>query len=241
MDTLAVVSFQGITGLAEDRYVNNWAIPDVVDHSPASNLQIASAIYNFYTEVTGDQVEKLETYLSPVIARDPASSMSVRLYDITGHLDGSPHGSPYYVGPDAMLANTPVAEALPSECAAVLTLEAIGRATAAVEVADGADPGTARDRPKQRRTGRVYLGPLSINAQDYTGDRPMLSPQFRADVLIAVKELNDQLFLGPASGLGVWSRADAQVLALESASMDDAFDTVRSRGESPNSRVRVTI
>lgn len=242
MDTLATLLLKGASGLADDVYVNNFAITNVPDHLPATNTAIAGALYNFITVEPTDGLAKMEDYLSPVIVRDPALGMQVKLYDITGHLDGTPHGSPYYTHGGALIGTLVTGQGLPSEVACKITLEATGRAAAAVEVADGADPDAKPDRPKARLTGGFYFGPLNDVAIEYDGDIPRVNNSLRDTARLAVKDLSDHIFLNAGgANLGVWSRKNGVIVPLEAVSVDDAFDTVRSRGEKPSLRERTAI
>jgi hypothetical protein len=119
--------------------------------------------------------------------------------------------------------------------ALAITLEAIGREDAAVEASGGAS------RPKQRRTGRVYVGPLNTIASATTGtSRPTAG--IITHFLEAVDVLNaDLISLSNGEALGVWSRSDATVRALEAVSIDNAWDTQRRRGVAATARTRNTL
>lgn len=249
MDTLATLLLSGASGLAEDKYVMTFAFTAVPDHLTATNLGLAGALYGFITNTPTGALVPMRDFLSDVIPRDPAISMQAKLYDISGHLDGSPHGSPYYVHPGALIADLVTGQGLPSEVACKITLEATGRAAAAVETGDGSDPGSALDRPKSRLTGGVFFGPLNDVAIEYegpvagvTGGIPRVSNSLRDTARLAISKMRlDAYDNAGGSQLGVWSRRNAAVVPLEAVSIDNAFDTIRSRGEKPSLRERTAL
>lgn len=82
-------------------------------------------------------------------------------------------------------------------------------------------------QPQSRRRGRVYLGPLSDNAQD-TGGRPT------STVISTSQAAATALAATPTPGVaGIWaiySPTDAQTVPVDNGWIDNEFDTVRSRG-----------
>lgn len=229
--SLAVVTLaNATTGLPEDSFVNTLTVTHGGDQ-PAVPGEISTSINGFY--------DAIGPYLSSCVSR-VAGTSTVDLFDIADHLDGSPHGSPYFSDSFAPTAATG-ADSLPWEVALAITLHGAGRSTALVEVPDdgdiaGPDPGTARDRPKQRRTGRIYVGPFHTSVLDGTGaGRPWAT--FLSDLEDAFLDLCNAIKAITGGGeLGVWSRANESVYALEAFSVDNAFDTQRRRGIAPSLR-----
>jgi hypothetical protein len=238
MPALATVTFPNVTGVVEDSVVNNFTLPFLDD--AASNPEMSdttNAIVAFYNSVASGASAAIGTYLSDALSR-AASACTIRYYDISGHLDGSPHGSPWAIA-NWTLTGASSSNQLPHEVAFCVTMEAFGRSDAAVEAPDGADSDFLIDRPKQRRTGRIYLGPLTAGASDSTASQCRPLAQFMTDVRAAMLALDNALFLAGAGGLGVWSRKDAAVMGLEAISTDDAWDTQRRRGVAATARTRV--
>lgn len=230
------------SGLADEAVSNSFSIRTTDDPSGAELIALMDQIAAFYNDTSALQVSSVGTYLSPELERDDLP-LVVRAYNITANLDGSPHGSPVDEKAYALDA-AGVATALPSEVALCVTIEGFGRSTAPVEVADGIDPGAAPDRPKQRRTGRVFIGPLATNtvAAGLNGEsRP--SSVFRLDTMIAVRALDTHIIATGVAGahLAVWSRANADMYVVEAVSVDDAWDTQRRRGVNPTARGRLAI
>lgn len=251
MPMLAVVELPSITGIPADSVTNSWAVAGPTPSNTAGAINSVVGAFNaFYNAATG--VIGIGTWISPTISR-VTNACTLRLYDLTANLgEGDLHGSPMAVSPFTLSASS-VPEPLPEEVAVVLTIEGEGRSTAAVEIVDPTpEPRSEfdsrlalKDRPKQRRTGRVFIGPLNQGAVQDVADIARPHTSMRDDILAAAVELNDNLTaINPVEGeigLGVWSRVDATVRFVEAFSMDNSFDTQRRRGNAPTSRTRVTV
>lgn len=240
MPGLAVVTMESDTGLAEDRVVNTYALQRLGEFDAIAAESAAEIIADIYRTIPARGPESFvpARWLSPNLSNANGVNR-VDVYDLTGALDGSPHGSP--VGSiDWTLPSTgTAATALPSEVALAVTLHGFGFDEAAVETADGADANSAVDRPRQRRTGKVYFGPLNTSAiatvAGTVRPEPAVATNFRRAILTA----DDRLGLEAVPvRIGVWSRSDALIYSLIAVSTDDALDTQRRRGEGPTLRVR---
>lgn len=237
---LATVTFAGVSGIPDDSVVNSFALDNFDSAaSPGDLSSMTNNLVNFYNAVPPLGAFAVGSYISDAISR-VANSAVIRYYDITGLLNGAPHGSPWAVANWTLVA-AGGANQLPAEVALCITLEAFGRSDAAVEAPDGADSDFLIDRPKQRKTGRIYLGPLSTQASDALGTPCRPTTTFMDDCLKAIKELNTQVFLDTGSALCVWSRKDANLIDLEAVSVDDAWDIQRRRGASPTGRTRIPL
>jgi hypothetical protein len=217
------VTLPGISGLAEDNVVNTFTFSDPVGILPADLDAITAALFDFYRLTAAPQVSAVSTYLGPALSR--STTVALRFYDIDGHLDGSPVGSPERTDMAAFdLLGSASATGLPSEVAVCLTLYA----------AFGSDvefgPGT---RPRARDRGRVYIGPLNQNAMTTALGRTRPEPGFVQDLAEAGARLA-RAPMGPK--LSVWSRRAGLVRPVERVSVDDAFDTQRRRGIAPTAK-----
>jgi len=234
------------SGLVKDACVNNFIIDDhghIADHG--GPLLITQEINRFYNDApAGGTGAKLCQFLGPQLSR-VTNGVQVRYYDLTGHLDGSATGSPAYqdaftLGPEDV-AGPP---ACPSEVCGVLTIRGQGWDTSPIDIPGGA-PGPAGDvRPRQRHSGRLFLGPIDTGAltTDGTTGRTTLSTYFRSTVCHAAKVLAnnwDALNLSP--DWAVWSRVAGVVIKVVAAQCDDAPDTQRRRGIAPSTRDLVTF
>lgn len=241
MGTLAVIELPLKSGLPKDKIVNTFAVAEAAFTEARANAYI-TAFSRVFTANEVTDGGTLGRRMSPGITR-AANGCAVKLYNITGHLDGSPHGSPYAVGTFTMPAALD-AVGLPEEVALVATLEAANRAGQFVEVPDDADPDLKPQRPRQRYTGRVYMGPFgsSNNEADANGmSRPsgQILPLVR-NVLVRLAQEIDAILPADECSLGVWSRADHNIRGVTDIRTDNAWDTQRRRGNSPTTVTRVS-
>lgn len=246
MGVLAQVVLPRRSGLAKDSVVNTYAIGGASSASPAGDLtDIAEAIYRIYiaspAETPGSSFSFL--YMAGCLS-NAVDGARVKLYDISAHLDGSPHGSPFMEVPFT-LDTFSSAGSLPAEVACVATLEAVGRGNQLVERPDGIDPGFAPDRPRSRYTGRVFIGPLRDSSDVMTLDvnkeariSSALSLFLRRNIRDAAQSIHA---IDPTYFLGVWSRADEAIRSIDNVAVDDAPDTQRRRGCGATTRQRTAV
>lgn len=248
MEVLATVTLASDTGLVKDSVVNNFAINSMAnDDLLGEQTAVMDALIAFYN-ATPPGVDRigssfnsgLSAFLSPVLSTT-ANACEVALYDISDHLDGSPHGSPF-IQKAFTLDSDPGGTALPSEVACVLTLEAVGRDTAPVNVPGGPAGPVGDTHPKARLTGRIYLGPLGANAITVTASVARPSNVLQDMLLAAAIQLDAAVRLTtPAADLGVWSRTNQEIVPVAFVSVDNAFDTQRRRGDSATARRRLPV
>lgn len=246
MGTLAVVELPLRSGLPKDKIVNTFAFAESNLVKGTGNLadEYATALARVYNATEPGTGVALSELMSAGLSRT-ANACAVKLYDITDHLDGSPHGSPYAIS-NFTLVGAVALTPLPEEVALCATLEAKDRSTQRVEVPDGADPDAKPDRPRQRYTGRVYIGPLVYNGSTVVQDANGMSrPGGNLDACVraVLKRLADEVDTTSAdeASLGVWSRKSAVIRGVEYIRTDNAFDTQRRRGASPTSVGRVAV
>lgn len=234
MSSLAVITLPSVTGLPKDSFVNTWALGGVGPDDTGAQLDaVTAALAAIYVGNGG--------HFSTAVSR-AANACSIKLYDITNKLDGAPHGSPYRLGFFGMPAAAAGVD-YPSEVALAMTLEGTGRAGAQVELGGNpnAVPPIKATRPKGRRTGRIFFGPLRSTVGD--GGSPVrpaaaVTAAFRASINQAADDINA---IKAINRLGVWSRSDAVIYGLANVSSDNAFDTQRRRGEASTLRTRAVV
>jgi len=177
------------------------------------------------TTLATGQVHTLSSYFAPSIDRT-SNSARINCYNITGHLDGSPHGSPvFFVNwtPSSALDSTAQAEGL----AVVVGLEAaygsdveFGPSAALPTppdiVADfgAASTHTGHTRPRARDRGKNWWGPLTTSALAYDGTnfQQVVSATCAADFQAAYgKTLVQPVLTSGTAQLGVWSRRNVSV------------------------------
>jgi hypothetical protein len=194
---------------------------------------LAAAVQAFINALSGTQTLPLAQYLGPQVDRG-ANRATWSIYDLDGHLNGSPHGSPVSSG-NWTVGAAGGGGALPSGCAACISW----RADYGADVEFGAPTGveTGRLRPRARDRNRVFLGPISqlaVNTDGATG-RCKFSPTFIADCMQAIRGL---LTVGPGPNwdLQAWSRKNASTKSVFEFSMDDRPDYQRRRSDPSSAR-----
>lgn len=239
---LARVEFPHTSGLPEDSAFMDLTIRDVadvvVDTGPLVVTQAIDGLFND-THTTGGAPHNIAEFISGAVERS-ALACKVKYYDITAHLSGTPVGSPVAVDSFTLLGSE-TNNALPREVSCVVTLRGEDWDQVAVSTPGGA-PGPEGDvRPRQRRTGRVYVGPLNTStlAND-TNHRSYVSDVCRGALLNGFFYFQTEL-VAAGYQLEVWSRKNASTYPCVRVEVDDAFDIQRRRGEDATVRLNQTL
>lgn len=242
---LVTATLLAATGKAEDSVVMDFSVrsPDAFD--PTAQLgQITTAINASFNVAPQVGTDPLSYFLSNQLSR-ATGAIQYRYYDVTGKLGLNPatgrpypHGSP--VAQDAgTLGTTSASVGLPEEVALVATLRAEGWTGAPVETADGTDYGTAIDRPKQRHTGRQFVGPLILDAVAAAAPPSRPSTELINSVGRSRRKLVEDLAVNDHD-LCVWSRQDGVMRPVVLITVDNAWDTQRRRGTDPSGQSQFT-
>lgn len=212
-DVLVRPIMQAATGLPEDAVVNDWAFRLIAGGAPSAGdlAAIAGVVGNFY-RAGAAAADRVGNYISDVINR--AVTHEIQVFSISA--GGSPIYSEAWLGPVAAALGAP----LPNEVAGVLSFH--GDLTTVVEEAGAT-------RPRARRRGRVYIGPL-IQSAITNATPPPLAPAFT----LAMRA-NATVMYDAAEAAGwrwsVWSRADDELYPVVAGWTDNAPDTQRRRGQ----------
>lgn len=208
MTVLAIQhTFQGLSGLPRDRYVNTWHV--IAATVPPTEPNLAGMVDDVKKFYEGGGATSITTYLSPWCN---GAGRTVKIYN----LDDPIPRVPIYEDVTAVALTVFSGTGYPNEVACCLSFA-------------GA---TLSGVPQGRRRGRVYIGPLNTTCGSITpvGDsRP--NPAFRTRMLDAAYQLDQQLFTHGARWC-VWSPTAQSAVAVSTMSVDDAFDTQRRRGMS---------
>lgn len=142
------VVFQGVSGLAEDRYVNNLFFRNDSPGTPFGSVadNIRTAVEDFYNTAEAGQ-NPVRAYLTSRVLR----RVELRIYDLNDAPPRQPEIREFQLGAADSSSD------LPHEVASVLSFYA--------------------GRNLKRRRGRIFIGPLNITAQRQTnlGPRPVES------------------------------------------------------------------
>lgn len=225
---LVTSTIEPAAGFANETVVNSFVVTDAGPGDAAAYAElVVPNIMEFFTTVRSGMVRAIGTYLSATLSR-AAGTHVYKAYALSGHLDGSPHGSPVFEATTNLPAAASVENA-PPQTTVVLTLRGRGAVTSSVELGDGS-------RPRTRATGRLHIGSLNVTGLDRPASgvtRP--SAEFRQDLLLAAEGLQDSLN-AEGSTWAIWSRKDTVLRAITSAEVDDSLDVLRSRKMQPTVR-----
>lgn len=210
----------------KDDVVNtfHWSSPDNL--TGAELTALGAALTSFYTAIT--------SLLSPTVAT-AANAHTHKLYTVDVGLPGAEDDD--LVGPVAQIPFTlgaGGASPIPSEVAICLSLAAVN-----IALVDEEGPGT---RPKSRYRGRVFLGPLATSTMntEATSNICRVDSGARTQIVNAAEAMMDAALANAGVTLSVYSRADNLFRPVEQFKVDNAFDTVRSRGQRANAATVLT-
>lgn len=213
-----------------DDSTNGFVFKSDTATAPPGTNALFNHVVGFYNTVNTGQTVALCSYISQVIDRT-IGHMNLTAYNITSHLDGTPHGAPVAAFSSGLLGAASGSTPLPEGCAATLSW----RADYGSDVEFG--PGT---RPRARDRNRLYLGPLNSSAitADSATHRCELTPQFITDALHAMFFLSTSVTIGADDWVWqVWSRKNADTKLPTEGWLDNRVDYQRRRSDpSPATR-----
>lgn len=223
---LARAVLPSVSGIAADESVNDLAFT-----TTSSVGVLSTAVETFFTHVYSAG-ESVGSFLSPDISR-VTSACSVEIYDIAGHLDGSPHGSPISIVPFTMSASL-ADPSLPEQVAVTLSMHAsYGLALEhgptetiptdhRAQVEGAPSTHTAKSRPRSSLRGRIFIGPLNTGAIGATVGNS------NVDLQTTLKDAAVAL-LASEPGWSVWSRRLAALNAITGGWIDADLSVIRRR------------
>lgn len=209
--------FQHVNGLSKDQYVNTWyfnrIVVGTVDYTP-----LASAVKGFYHTAIPSGGLTVAGYLGGL---SDGPNARVKIYNLDDPSSPGVPRQPVYeeqYNPTSHGAST---GNMPEECAVCLSYEAA----------------PASGVPIARRRGRVYIGPLTNNANSSTGsnDQPTVSVTFQQVLTQSAKQMAE-VALTDSWQWCLHSPTSALDPPIVRCWVDNAFDTQRRRGIKPSSR-----
>lgn len=224
---LVQATLEPAAGFSDESVVNTFAFASEVTIDAAARLDILNAVAGFYNTLHFEAAATVASYLAGTLSRD-VGGCSLKMYDITGHLDGSPAGSPIEDS-TFTLGAAATADNMPTQTAAVITTRARGALDEPVEGPGGV-------RPRQRVSGRLFVGPLNESAfVSGSSDHRRFTTAFMGSLICAAEGLQDALVDGDYAWC-VWSRTNADMIPIVRAECDDSPDVLRSRKINPTQR-----
>jgi hypothetical protein len=209
------------SGLPADAVINDFAFQKSSALTAGDWTTMFDLVDDFYnvTQASGASVGQ---HISNQI--DRGATHELQGYVITAPPIGSPAATINWLGP----VTNGGATGLPTEVAGVLSFHA--DLTGIAEEAGAT-------RPRARRRGRVYIGPLIAGAVDN-----VTPPYFLKESTFLATLRQAAVALETASGAAglpwsVWSRSDATLRPVVGGWTDNAPDTQRRRGAAASTRV----
>jgi len=193
-------AWQGVSGLAEDQFVNSF-------HFIKSGLlgpdyeNVEEMLYNFYT---GEDFSETPSIANFMTTSNINGDYTLKVYD----LEQEKPRTPVYVSSGAISPGG--ADSLPTECAAVLSFQRT------VESGEN----------QKRRRNRVYLGPWAVTAND----DGMLKGELVERLLFQARELLNSSINSVTWKWNVYSPTDDDAGVVWTGWVDNAWDTQRRRG-----------
>lgn len=216
-DLLIRTVMTSFTGLVEDQVVNDFALRSV-GISDAAAIAAADAMMQEFWREDDSAGNSVGEYISNFVDRGATHEIQVYRIQADGSLD-SPIGTSAWLGPKAALSTSGQA----TEVQGVLSFHAD---------LSGVLEESGATRPRARRRGRLYIGPLNNQAIDETTPPYFLSDEFR----FCLQSAGSRLISLYGGGWSVWSRADGTLRSVVGGWTDNAPDTQRRRGVTSTSR-----
>lgn len=207
------VTLTNVNSIPADASINVWHFKsnsvDRIDDAVALQL----ALGDFYSDIGG------------IFGASMNGDIDTKVYDLA---DSSPR-VPISTGTGTFSPG--IGTSLPAEVAICLSYAAL--------LESGGIPG--------RRRGRIFLGPLDAGVVAETGGRAYFDASFAASVTTAAETLMNaggtdwgwSVFSPTGAGAEPWSPTELSdnTFVVMSGFVDNAFDTMRSRGVAPTNRV----
>jgi hypothetical protein len=212
------------SGLPEDVIVNDFAVHLPALSPDASEVEAAMDAVGDFFRGTNLSADTVGTYISDDVSR--AATHTIQAYQIVAGPLGSPFLEKDWLGPTTEAGS----ESMPREVCGVLSFHAD---------LTGISEEVGATRPKARRRGRIFVGPLGKNAISVSDNPPVLAPAFTNAMRLHAVQLFDDL-LAVGWDWCVWSRADQTLRKVVAGWTDNAPDVQRRRGQAPTLRTVYT-
>jgi hypothetical protein len=188
-----------------------------------NTADLTTMIANWFDTAVAGSGNPVGYYLSFTIPR-AGSPHEILYYDITGKLDGTAAGGPIATVNFSITAQPPSTGvlALPDQIAVVVGYQ--GDMTGIPEF-------QGNTRPRSRRRGRVYVGPLVSAALANSATEAVVPAQMQTDLAVNTHALWNWSGQTAANNpqLVVWSRMDKAVYPCVQARVNNIHDVRRRR------------
>lgn len=212
------------SGLVEDEVVNDWAVDFGGPGTSTGQLEDAMSAVGDFFRLGATAGDRVGSYIGGSI--DRGATHRIELREIVAGPLGPPLITQDWLGPTSAVATSN----LPTECAAVLSFHAD---------LTGIFEEVGVTRPRARRRGRVFIGPLTTGAVVVADPQPVLHNDFRVAMQANAVAMFDALATIGAEW-SVWSRVDQTLRQVVGGWTDNAPDTQRRRGQAASQRSTFT-
>jgi hypothetical protein len=212
-----MVVAQNANGMPADRYISTFHTRATGITDDVGRALIAQAFVDFYNyEDPGGVWSPVSTYLGPQVSR-AASVSKVIVYDLGEAQPRTPHTFTFTMKGAPGVGD--YQKALPGEVACCLSLKS--------------------DHNGPRGMGRAFIGPLNQAAVSNVFDSGEARPSQPLMTALAMSagRLKAALIPGSNTEWVILSRVDDAVYPVVKGWVDNAFDTMRSRGLKASSRL----
>jgi hypothetical protein len=211
------------SGINEDASVNVWHFETIGIPSAADLQAVGDGLVAFYANIQS---------LFPSNVSNAALAHRIEIAQVTPGATGAADDTVSALLGTRAFSITPGASfSLPNEVASCLSFRG--------DIA-GVPEESGLTRPRSRRRGRVFIGPLNSNT--LAGIAPANEPLFSLtsrEVMLDGYDFLTTALAGTSANLrhGVYSRVNADIVPVTQVSVDGEYDTMRSRGKRPSIRM----
>ena len=232
---------------------------DFIAEATGSNMGLTFAdqyteIESFFNSVTAGATHAVGAYLASEISRG-ANACTIKTYDVTSHLDGSPAGSPVdsvaftlvaALGSSSLPPQAAVAVGMRADYGSAIEHGPSGTIPSDDDAIDQGAPPThiGVTKPRARLRSRFFLGPLVRDAsQSIATAGGAAAPEVSTTLTTDVGVTLHNFLTTHSSGLPdqwnfvVWSRRSQSVEAIRWFYINENFGTVRRRIDTTEVRV----
>lgn len=212
-------AFQGVSGLATDRYINTFHVTTTIPPASTDLAGLADAVERFYKPTSGQGIVNSMSNVANGVGR------TIKIYDLA---DAKPR-APIY---ERVSSQVPYASS------------SVRNLPAEVSLCMSYDAPKISGSPQARRRGRIYLGPLNLNATTTdAASEPRPLPALVQIILLAGETFADDVGIAGCLWVVYSPTTDSAGVGDESAAatitrcwVDNAFDTQRRRGADPTAK-----
>lgn len=228
MKALIDVLLGHANGNEEDAYQNHFVVDTGLQGWDAVDDAVFAAVSRFYAGAIDGGSTHLGHWMGDGINRGP-NGCAMKVYDITAHLGGSPHGSPIDERPFTMSPSAASSGSLPEQIAILMTVRGLNWAYQPIELPDDpTDPDSGVERIRQRYTNRSYIGPWGVEANEFANLRSQPIAAVRETIRQHAQQLQTDL-VAAGCAWHVWTQEAGLTIPVTHVQTRNRWVTQRRR------------